>query len=66
MKKDENPKVLLEKMTAVLFKYQGNAQANITEDDLVAQAVQALYLPFITQQWWGYTKQSSDWEVQPR
>jgi hypothetical protein len=29
-------------MTAVLFKYQGNAQATITEDDLVAQAVQAL------------------------
>jgi hypothetical protein len=42
MKKDENPKVLFEKLTAVLFKYQGNAQANITEDDLYAQAVQAL------------------------
>jgi hypothetical protein len=42
LKKDENPKVLFERLTAVQFKYHGNAQANVTEDDLVAQAVQAL------------------------
>jgi hypothetical protein len=42
MKKDENPKDLFEKLTAVQFKYQWNAQANITDDDLVAQAVQAI------------------------
>jgi hypothetical protein len=33
---------LLERFTAVQFKYQGNAQVNITEDDMVAQVVQAL------------------------
>jgi gag-polypeptide of LTR copia-type len=38
MKKDEDPKVLFEKLTAVQF----NVRANITEDDLVTQAVQAL------------------------
>jgi hypothetical protein len=34
--------VLFERLTAVQFKYHGNAQANATEDDLVAQAVPAL------------------------
>jgi hypothetical protein len=42
LKKDENPKGLFEKLTAVQSKYHGNAQANVTEDDLVAQAVQAV------------------------
>jgi gag-polypeptide of LTR copia-type len=42
MKKDENPKILFEKLVAVQFKYAGNLQANITEDDLVTQAIQAL------------------------
>jgi hypothetical protein len=42
LKKDENPNGLFEKLTAVQFKYHGNAQANVTDDDLVAQAVQAL------------------------
>jgi gag-polypeptide of LTR copia-type len=42
MKKDEDPKVLFDRLTAVQFKYQGNVRANITEDDLVTQAVQAL------------------------
>jgi gag-polypeptide of LTR copia-type len=42
MKKDEDPKVLFKKLTAVQFKYQGNVRANITKDDLVTQAVQAL------------------------
>jgi hypothetical protein len=39
---DEIPNVLFERLTVVQFKYHGNAQANITKDDLVAQAVQAL------------------------
>jgi hypothetical protein len=39
---EKDPKVLFERLTAVQFKYQGNAQANVTKDDLVAQAVQAL------------------------
>jgi hypothetical protein len=34
--------VLFERLASVQFKYHGNAQANITEDDLVAQAVQPL------------------------
>jgi hypothetical protein len=42
MSKDENPKVLFEKLVAVKFKYAGNRQANITESDIVAQAIQAL------------------------
>jgi hypothetical protein len=42
LKKDENPKVLFERLTVVQFKYHGNAQANITKDDLVAQAVHPL------------------------
>jgi hypothetical protein len=42
MKKVENLKVLFENLTTVKFKYQGSAQANITEDDTVAQVVQAL------------------------
>jgi hypothetical protein len=42
LKKDENPKVLFERLTTVQSKYHGNAQANVTEDDLVAQTVQAL------------------------
>jgi hypothetical protein len=42
MKKDENPTLLFEPLMAVQFKYQGDVQANVTEDDLVSQAVQAL------------------------
>jgi hypothetical protein len=42
MKKDKNPKILFEKLVAVQFKYAGNRQANILEDDLVTQAIQAL------------------------
>jgi Zinc knuckle len=44
MSKDENPKVLFEKLVAVKFKYAGNRQANITESDIVTQAIQALPL----------------------
>jgi hypothetical protein len=46
LKQDENPKVLFERLTAVQFKYHNNAQANVTEDDLVAQEVQALPVVF--------------------
>jgi hypothetical protein len=42
MKKDDNPKALFERLTAVQFKYAGNPQTQISEDELVAQAVQAL------------------------
>jgi hypothetical protein len=42
MGKEDNPKVLFDKLVAVKFKHVGNWQANITEDDLFAQAIQAL------------------------
>jgi hypothetical protein len=42
MKKDDNPKALFEQLIAVQYKYAGNAQARISEDELVTQAVQAL------------------------
>jgi hypothetical protein len=42
MKKDDNPKALFERLTAIQFKYAGNPQTRISEDELVAQAVQAL------------------------
>jgi hypothetical protein len=42
MVKEETPKVLFDKLVAVKFKHVGNRQANITEDDLFAQAIQAL------------------------
>jgi hypothetical protein len=42
MGKEENPKVLFDKLVAVKFKHVGNRQANITEDDLFAQVIQAL------------------------
>jgi hypothetical protein len=42
MKKDDNPKVLFERLIAVQYKYAGNAQACISEDEMVTQAVQAL------------------------
>jgi hypothetical protein len=38
----QSPKGLFEKLIAGQFKYHGNTQANVTDDDLVAQAVQAL------------------------
>jgi Zinc knuckle len=46
LKKDENPKVLFERLAAVQFKCHGNAQANITNDDLVPQA--AVYNSTVT------------------
>jgi LmbE family N-acetylglucosaminyl deacetylase len=42
MKKDDNPKVLFERLIAVQYKYAGNAQAQISDDEMVTQAVQAL------------------------
>jgi hypothetical protein len=42
MKKDDNPKALFEQLIAIQYKYAGNAQAQISEDELVTQAVQAL------------------------
>jgi gag-polypeptide of LTR copia-type len=42
MKKEDNPKNLFEQLESVQFKYAGNAQARISEGDLVTQAVQAL------------------------
>jgi hypothetical protein len=48
MKKDDNPKVLFERLTLTQFNYHGNTQANITDDDLVTQAV--LYLQCTIQQ----------------
>jgi hypothetical protein len=42
MKKDDNPKALFEQLIAVQYKYAGNAQAQISKDELVTQAVQAL------------------------
>lgn len=42
MKWDENPKNLFQKLVTVQFKYQGNAQVRISNDELVTQAVQAL------------------------
>ena len=42
MKKDDNPKGLFEKLVAVQFKYAGNKQARISEEDIVTQAIQAL------------------------
>lgn len=42
MKKDDHPKVLLEKLIKVQFKYAGVKQASISDDELVIQAIQAL------------------------
>jgi gag-polypeptide of LTR copia-type len=42
MSKEDNPKVLFEKLVAVKFKYAGNRQANITENDIITQAIQTL------------------------
>ena len=38
----DNPTLLFEKLVGVQFKYQGNAQAVISENDLITQAIQAL------------------------
>jgi hypothetical protein len=42
MRKDENPKILSDKLVAVQYKYSGLQQAKVSEDDQVAQAIQAL------------------------
>jgi hypothetical protein len=42
MKKDENPKVLFDRLIAVQFKYAGNRRSEISDDDVVTQAIQAL------------------------
>jgi Zinc knuckle len=42
MKKDENPKVLFDQLIAAQFKYAGNRRAEISDDDVVTQAIQAL------------------------
>lgn len=42
MNKGDNPKLLFEKLVGVKFKHEGNQQANITESDLITQAIQAL------------------------
>jgi hypothetical protein len=42
MKKEENPKFLFERLVNVQFKYQGHPTAGISEDEAVAQAIQAL------------------------
>jgi hypothetical protein len=42
MKKEDNPKLLFEKLVVVQFKHEDNQQANITENDLITQAIQAL------------------------
>jgi hypothetical protein len=42
MRKDENPKILFNKLVAVQYKYSGLQQAKVSEDDLVAQAIQVL------------------------
>jgi hypothetical protein len=39
---EDNPKVLFERLIAVQYKYAGNAQAQISDDEMVTQAVQAL------------------------
>jgi gag-polypeptide of LTR copia-type len=42
MNKEDNPKGLFTKLVAVKYKYSGNRQANITESDIVTQAIQVL------------------------
>jgi hypothetical protein len=41
MRKDDNPKVLFDWLIAVQFKYAGNCRAEISDDDVVTQAIQA-------------------------
>jgi hypothetical protein len=42
VRKVDNPKILFDKLVAVQYNYSGLQQAKVSEDNLVAQAIQAL------------------------